>query len=161
MLVRAVEALCDQTFQALLTRGFKEFAFVVGEVLGIADLVRRFEDRLEDLLAVAKGCAPEVVAIKIQNVEEHQRHGLALGHVRYGRGVRVHDAGLNERESRDALRIQDRDFSIENDFVAVNVMRECAEFGILALAPIAIAGEDFEVAIADVTERADTVPFHF
>jgi hypothetical protein len=78
-----------------------------------------------------------------------------------GVGVGYGNAWLHEAKARYSVLIEDADFAIEHDLFRGDLMADDAQFRILPFTRMSSAGNNAHGLVIDITNGANTVPFHF
>src|SRR5215831_2139250 len=78
-----------------------------------------------------------------------------------GNGGRVshHDSALKALEAGDSALVESYDLGVQNRFSRLHAMRQNRELGILTVHRIAFARNQAQLAVLDVAEGANAVPF--
>ena len=146
-------------FHALLFRRFEQ-SLPIAEVLGIADHVVRLQDFLQQALALDERQPAQIAPVQIQQIEGIEDHRMVPGAARHRAGVGHIDAALQQLETGHAALVQGRDFAIHDRGLRLDVMRQDRQLGILPVDQIAVARNHPDLAVLDIAECADAVPFH-
>ena len=154
-------AFGDETFEAVLARGFQQLFASAREDCGDAEYGVRRDYLFEQLAALVQMHAAQIVSVEIEQIESEIHHRRGARHVRNGVRIGIHDARLNQVKLRDALGIEHGDFAVQHRRFRRHLVRNHGQLRILPLATISGARLQMGRFVFDQRDCADAIPLHF
>ncbi len=124
--------------------GFEHGDAIHGEEIGNVNAFGRDDNFRKQPLAFFERRSAQIVAVKIQQVEQEKARGGRSGEMRHRVRIGHGDARLDQAETGTAFVIQHRDLAVQDGLRSLYVARQDAQLGILLIAAFARSATKFE-----------------